>query len=172
MMTQPPTNDSMDSEPTENNDLDRRLGKVDLPETRYKADLSLHEHSLEFSSEVLKLGLAGIAVVGFLLANLDQPAQWLKNAAVRVLFSASVVTFALSVVAALAQRFCASSSMFHHFQFLKLLIVDETHAEVQKNREKRKARLQCASLLLMCATGFLVIAAAMLAAAFIRIMSL
>src|SRR5438105_10780798 len=98
------------SAPSPNSSLDRQLGGLDVPETRYKADLELHDRSQTFSSELLKLGLGGIAVVGFLLAHFPEKRldRVLDDGVVRLLFSASVIAFALSVASALLQRFYSS----------------------------------------------------------------
>ena len=156
--------------------LDRKLAKLDVPESRYKADLELHDRSQSFSSELLKLALAGIAVVGFLLANLpkSQLEHALNDTSVRLLFSAAVVAFALAVGAALLQRFYASGAMFHHLQVIKLLMLPESVSEddVKENLAIRTAKSLRAHAFLKCAAWFLVTAALLLSSAFIRMMFL
>ena len=120
----------------DNNSLDRKLGGLDLAETRYKPDLELHDRSQAFSSQLLQLALGGIAVVGFLLANFPkgQLEHSLKDIPVRVLFSGSVVAFALSVAAALLQRFYASGALFHHLQVIKLLMLGDASPQSEIDR--------------------------------------
>ena len=156
--------------------FDRKLAKLDVPEGHYKADLELHDRSQSFSSELLKLALAGIAVVGFLLANFPKGplAQSLKDTAVKVLFSAAVVAFALAVGAALLQRFYASGAMFHHLQVIKLLMLPESVSEheVKENLSIRTEKFMRAHAFLKCAAWLLVTAALFLSIAFIRMMFL
>ena len=158
--------------------FDRKLAKLDVPEGHYKADLELHDRSQSFSSELLKLALAGIAVVGFLLANIPKGPgpleQTLKDTAVKVLFSAAVVAFALAVGAALLQRFYASGAMFHHLQVIKLLMLPESVSEheVKENLSIRTEKFMRAHAFLKCAAWLLVTAALFLSIAFIRMMFL
>jgi len=122
--------------PSEQLAWDRRLAKLAVPETHYKADLELHDRSQMFSSELLKLGLGGIAVVGFLLAHFPEKRldRVLDDPAVRLLFSASVIAFALSVASALLQRFYASGAMFHHLHVIKLSLLEESLAGAERDR--------------------------------------
>ena len=162
--------------PTDGNSLDKQLGALDLPDTRYKADLELHDRSLAFSSELLKLALAGIAVVGFLLVNFPESEMGLalKDMPVKVLFSASVAAFGLSVAAALLQRFYASGALFHHLQVMKLaLLADASHeAEVDRNMNIRTTKFLQAHSFLIAAASLLVFGALLLSGAFIRMMFL
>ena len=162
--------------PSDNNSLDRRLGKLDVPETRYKADIELHDRSQAFSSELLKLALGGIAVVGFLLANFPKGhlEHSMNDVPVRVFFSASVVAFALSVAAALLQRFHASSAMFHHLQVIKFLMLEDASLEtaIENDMRRRTTKFYHAHTLLKRAAWLLVIAALFLSIAFIRMMFL
>ena len=164
------------SAPSRNSSLDRQLGGLDVPETRYKPDLELHDRSQAFSSELLKLGLGGIAVVGFLLANFPkgQLEHSLKDTPVRILFAASVVAFALSVAAALLQRFYASGALFHHLQVIKLLMLGAAspESEVEKNMSIRTEKFLQAHFLLKCSAWLLVSAAVLLSIAFIRMLFL
>lgn len=162
--------------PANHKSLDRQLGALEVPEIRYKADLELHDRSQAFSSELLKLALGGIAVVGFLLANFpeSQLQQSLKDIPVRVLFSASVVAFALSAAAALLQRFYAAGALFHHLQVIKLLLLGDTSpgSEVDMNISIRTTKFLQAHSLLKGAAILLVIAALLLSVAFTRMMFL
>ncbi len=162
--------------PSDNSSLDQRLAKLDVTETHYKADLELHDRSQSFSSELLKLALGGIAVVGFLLANLPkgQLEQSLKDIPVKVLFSAAVVAFAFSVAVSLLQRFYASSALFHHLQVIKLLMLEDNspQSEVERNMSIRATKFIRAHSLLKCAAWLLVSAAILLSIAFIRMMFL
>lgn len=154
--------------------LAQRLARLVVPADRYKADLELHDRSQQFSGELLKLALAGIAVVGFLLAHFpkEQLDQTLKTGGFRWPLSASVVAFALSVAFALLHRFYATGANFHHLQAIKLLMLDDASLEkqVEDNLRIRTAKFMVCHRFLQAAAWFLVFAAALLAAAFIRLM--
>jgi hypothetical protein len=62
--------------PDQNSRALRLLG-LEIPEARYKADMAMHDSSQALASELLKLALGGIAVVGFLLTKL--PAALLQR---------------------------------------------------------------------------------------------
>jgi hypothetical protein len=105
--------------------------KIEVPEDRYKSDLELHDRFQDFSAELLKLELAGIAVFGIfltLLGNKDTD-QSIKNA----LHSCSflwlsifcLILLGVSVACALVHRFMASDGMYHHLRAIKLLILLE-----------------------------------------------
>jgi len=108
----------------------RALVKLEVPADHYKADLDLHDRSQAFSSELLKLSLGGIAVVGFLLAHFPEKRldQVLDDTNVAALFSASVVAFALSSASGLLQRFYAAGAMFHHLHVIKFALLDHPSA--------------------------------------------
>jgi hypothetical protein len=153
--------------------LDRQLGVLDVPESRYKADLELHDRSQAFSAELLKLALAGVAVVGFLLANFpeSQLDHGLKDGLVRAMFSGAVLAFAASIAAALLQRFVAAGALFHHLQAIKLLMIGGA-SEADRNMGIRTQKFMQAHFLLKCAAFLLVAAALLLTLAFIRLMFL
>ncbi len=162
--------------PTDHFSLDKQLGAIDLPDTHYKADLELHDRAQDLSSELLKLALGGVAVVGFLLADFpeSQLGLGLQDVAVRVLFSASVIAFAASVAAALLQRFYASGALFHHIQTVKFLMLPDASAqpEAEENMSIRTTKFLQAHFFLKCAACALTIGALLLSIAFTRMMFL
>ena len=161
---------------SEHNRWDRLLAKLDLPETRYKADLELHDRSQAFSSEVLKLALGGIAVIGFLLAHFpkERLEVILDDGAMRILFCAAVVAFAVSVGLALLQRFTAAGAMFHHLHVIKLSSLEDgtTETEISHHIRIRGRKFMQAHALLRSTSWFLVLAALLVSSAFIRMMFL
>jgi hypothetical protein len=156
--------------------LDRRLARLEVSEERYRADMDRHDRSQQFSSELLKLALAGVAVVGFLLANFpkERLARVFDDTLLKFFFSASVVAFATSVAFALLHRFYASGANFHHLQVIKLLMLQDSSldGEVDRNMSLRTAKFLQAHAFLKAAAWLLVIAASLLAGAFIRLMFL
>ncbi len=144
--------------------------KVEIPEARYKADLELHDRYIGFSSELLRLALAGMAALaalaGLLTPFKDKSVIPLTTAFV---WSASLALGFLTLAAAcaLAHRFYASDGMYHHFRAIKLLILAERqgtpsgdHADLQHeaslDEEVRNGRFR--------ASGWLMLASAMLLA--------
>jgi len=112
-------------------ELDRLLAQLDVPETRYRIDMDLHDRSQRFSSELLKLAMAGIAVVGFFVASI--PEEYRKrvfdNSLLHLLLIGAVVGFAAAVACALWHRFLAGGANFHHIQFIKLLMIKATNPD-------------------------------------------
>jgi hypothetical protein len=164
------------SKSTDHNRWDKALAKLDVPETAYQADLSLHDRSQSFSAELLKLGLAGIAVVGFLLANFPKERldRLLNDRLLGILFSASVICFALSAGCALLQRFFAAGAMFHHLQVIKLSLLNDssTEKEITRNMRIREQKFLIAHALLRATAWLLVVAALLISVAFIRMLFL
>jgi hypothetical protein len=155
-------------------EVDRRLAEVDVPETRFRADMELHGRSLELSSELLKLGLGGIAVVGFALgAAPGLLVQRLFEAPYqKQLVSLSIVAFALAVGCALLHRFFASGASFHHLQVIKLVLLNDRSLNdaVAANMRHRTRKFMVCHRWLQGAAMCLVLAASALAAAFIRML--
>lgn len=159
---------------SDHNRWDRLLAISDVPEARYKADLDLHDRSQAFSSELLKLALGGIAVIGFLLAHFPDARldRVLDDRTIVVLFSASAVAFALSAASALLQRFIASGGMFHHLQVVKLCLLNESSAEavVREHMQIRTRMFMQAHFFLKGTAWLLVLAALLVSSAFVRMM--
>jgi hypothetical protein len=162
----------MDMDESNDEELEQRLAQTEVPEIRYKADMALHDRSQKFSVELLRLALAGIAVVGFLLANIPEAhlTLALRDPILKFLLSASVVAFAVSVGCALLQRFYASAAMFHHMKVMKLLWIGDLIL-VKKDLRTRASRFTIAHLCLKLAAAFLLLGAAFLGSGFIRLMT-
>jgi hypothetical protein len=155
---------------------DRSLVRLDVPEARYKADLELHDRSQHFSSELLKLALGGVAIVGFLLAHFPEERldRVLDDSTIGILFSASVVAFALSAASALLQRFYAAGAMFHHFHAIKLSLLKDPSAdeEIASHLNIRGRKFTQAHSLLKITALLLVVATSVVSVAFVRMMFL
>jgi len=107
--------------------LERRLGRVDVPEARYRADIDLHDRSIQFSAELVRMALGGMAVVGFLITQLPDrlSATVFSSLGLKALLSASVIGFAGSAGFALLHRFFAGGAAFHHLQGITLLLLND-----------------------------------------------
>jgi len=151
--------------------LERRLGRVEVPQDRYRADIDLHERSIQFSAELVRMALAGIAVVGFLVAQLPEHLRSVvfNTLRLKALLSGSVIAFAASAGFALLHRFFAGGAAFHHLQVIKLLLLDDAQYTQELDREMGRRTmlfLRCHRFLKL-ASGLLVAGAGLLGAAFI-----
>ncbi len=158
----------------ERESLERRVGRIDLPEGRYRADLDLHDRSLHFSAELVRLALAGIAVVGFLVTKL--PDHELRvvfaDQLLKFLLSGSLVALAASAGLALLHRFFAGGAAFHHIQVIKLLVLNDSSSEqeLQQALKHRTALFLRCHRFLMLASVLLVAGTAFLGGAIIRLL--
>lgn len=151
--------------------LERRLGRIEVPESRYRADIDLHDRSMQFSAELVRMALAGIAVVGFLVAHLPDHLQSVvfNTLRLKTLLSGGVIAFATSAGFALLHRFYAGGAAFHHLQVIKLLLLDDAEYTHELSREmglRTRLFLRCHRFLTL-ASGLLVAGAGLLGAAFI-----
>ena len=149
---------------------------VELAESRYGVDLALYKDGQSLSKELLRLSLAGIAVVGFLLPLLPKlrPCGDLADGLFKLMLSTSVTVFALSTAATLFQRYHASGAMFHHIKAMKLASLCDPSLvdKIQEDINLRTTKFSVAHHLLMTTSICLFAGAALLAAAFIRLMVL
>lgn len=156
---------------------ERDLLQIDLPQERYGADMKLFEDGRQLSSELLKLSLAGVAVVSVLLPLLPKPAispasPGATDGIFKLLLSGSVIAFAISAGLALLQRFYASSGMFHHIKAMKIAVPGDPtlNDAIEIELRTRFAKfIRAHSFLKTTAVGISV-GAALLAGAFIRLM--
>lgn len=146
------------------------LLKISLPEAQYRVDLALFNDGKELAAELLKLALAGIAVVGALLSFPARPGP--DDLLAKALLSSSVIVFAVSAGIALLQRFFASSAMFHHIKAMKTASCNDPALAqaVEEEVAARFTQFRRAHLLLMATAFFLVAGAALLGGAFIRLL--
>lgn len=157
------------SDPPES--LERRLGRLEVPEALYRVDVDLHDRSVQFSAELVRMALAGIAVIGFLVAQLPEHLRSVvfNTLRLKALLSGSVIAFAASVAFALLHRFFAGGSAFHHLQVIKLLLLDDAKHSQELERElgiRTMLFLRCHRFLTL-ASALLVAGAGLLGATFI-----
>lgn len=146
------------------------LLKINLPESQYKADLILFNDGKDLSAELLKIALAGIAVVGVLVSFPAWP--WPNDLPFRVLLSCAVIALGISAGTALLQRFFASSAMFHHIKAMKIASYEEPEMEqtVETELVIRFQQFRRAHVLLIATAVLVVSGAALLGSAFIRLL--
>lgn len=149
---------------------EQALLNVKLPEAQYRVDLALFEDGKALSAELLKLALAGIAVVGALLSFPARP--WPDDLPFKTLLCLSVVGFAASAGVALLQRFFASGAMFHHMKAMKVASCEDPALEqlVEMELAERLKQFGRAHVLLIATAVLLVSGAILLAGAFVRLL--
>lgn len=99
---------------------DQTLGKVELKENWYKADLELHDRYQSFSSELLKLSLAGIGVIGFILGYLQEQENGQQSEYFFWMIVFAGIAFSISLGGALLHKFTASKGLYYHIRALRL----------------------------------------------------
>lgn len=148
-----------------------QLLQAEVPADFYQADLELFDHGQKLSAELLRLSLAGIAVVGFFLTNAlaKIPANPECNT-LKLSLSGAVLACVLSTLFSLLQAFFASGAMFHHIKAIKLTQLKDQalNDALKESISARDAKHNSAHWLLMASAIFLVIAACLLGAAFIE----
>lgn len=160
-------------------ELDRQLAQADISKTPYQADMELYDRSQGFSSELLKLALAGITVVGFFVAQLPKTYQErvFENSTLRKLLIGAVAGFAASVACALVHRFLAGGANFHHLRFAKLLKIKSefpdplVESALKESWALRDVKFRWSHRFLRASSLLLLGAASLLGAAFVSFMT-
>lgn len=154
------------------------IGEVTVPAEHYQVDLELLDRYQKFSSELLRLALAGIAVIGFLITNIigdkgvagaGAPLTWFKICAF-----VSAALLCLSAAASLCHRYLATDGVYYHVKAIRLrLLAKHTNAGTQTGKEKldeavrnRKAIYQFSGRFLFAAATLLWAGVVILATAF------
>jgi hypothetical protein len=153
--------------------------RIEVPDARYRADVELHDRYQQFSAELLRLSLGGIAAVGVvlgLLADKDTSQRALETLDVP-LFEGMLISALLALViaaaAALLHRFYASDGLYHHLRAIKLLILIEQmstesehvrqqiHAAASRDEETRNKKFYWSTIFLGSAGASLAVASAL-----------
>lgn len=148
-----------------------QLLQARAPADFYRIDLELFDRGQKLSAELLRLSLAGIAVVGFFLTNIlaKLPANSASNT-LKLCLAGAVLACVLSTLFSLLQMFFASGSMFHHIEAIKRTPLESQapNDALKKSLNARETKFNTAHRFLMASGVFLVIAACLLGAAFIE----
>ncbi len=148
-----------------------RTGVIDIPSEGLKHDWELLDRYQAFSAELVRMSLAGIAAVGFLVTALAGKESLLKISGVppTSLVGIAVCLFALGLSAgtALAHRFVSSDSMAYHISLLRMQLRGKADDDISKERLARNRRLKLSGTLLLVSGLSLSIGALALAVSFI-----
>ena len=148
-----------------------QLLQVELHADSYRIDLELFDRGQKLSAELLRLSLAGIAIVGFFLTKIlaNFPAHLASNT-LKLCLAGAVLACVLSTLFSLLQAFFASGAMFHHIKAIKLTQLKDQalNDALKETLSAREAKFKTAHWLLIASAIFLVIAACLLGTDFIE----
>jgi hypothetical protein len=143
----------------------------DIPTDGLKHDWELLNRYQAFSAELLRMSLAGIAAVGFLVTALAGKGSLLNISGVpltsRLGIAVSLVALGLSAGSALAHRFVSSDSMSYHMSVLRMQLRGRADSDIASEKKARNKRFKLSGVLLSAAALFLSIGALALAVSFI-----
>ena len=137
------------------------IGEISVPAEYFQVDLELLDRYQAFSSELLRLALAGVAVIGFLITSIignerfavvDQ-LSWFK-----ILAFASAVMLCLSAAASLGHRYFATDGVYYHIKAVRLRLrtklpsgdAEATLAKLNQAVRNRKAIYHFSGRFLFC----------------------
>ncbi len=133
--------DSESNQPTEcekakieKGNLKAKCSLSEIKEDTYKADIALLGRYQAYSSELLRLSLAGIGFIGFLVTH-----KLLENEGifVKLSFIFSVALFGLSAAFALAHRYYSSDGIYYHLRAIRNNSCDN---DVKKDTDLRNTQ--------------------------------
>jgi hypothetical protein len=119
-----------------------------LDGAEYKVDLDLLDRYQGFSSEILKLSLAGVAVFGVLAK-----ATWLNLDDSFVFIAVAIVLFGLSAAFSLGHRFLSNEGMFYHIRSLRKRSDDDADAVKRNEYFSRSEFCMKAGAILLCSAA-------------------
>ncbi|HCN28537.1 MAG TPA: hypothetical protein DIT64_07160 [Verrucomicrobiales bacterium] len=140
------------------------IGSVDIPEDHLAVDFAVLEHYQKVSSELLRISLLGIPVVGYMATEDKIPEGIFAHSGILISTIASLCCFALSASLALLHRYVSSDGMSDHIQLLRLEALGKMEGtdKIEKRRQKRNTAFKISSLALAFSAIFLALAAAAL----------
>jgi hypothetical protein len=154
------------------------IGKVMIPAEHYKVDLELLDRYQAFSSELLRLALAGIAGIGFLISsiigNKGIPTGGVALPLFKICAFASAMLLCLCAAASLCHRYFATDGVYYHVKAIRLRLFCkqslDTAGPAQKGVDdavrNRKAIYRFSGWFLFAAAVLLWIGVALLAISF------
>ena len=142
----------------------------DIPADALKHDWELLDRYQAFSVGLLRMSLAGIGAVGFLVTALAGKDSLLKIDGVPVGMGVTAIALGLSAGAALAHRFVSSDSMACHISLLRMELRDKPKADSEIERALRNRRFKQSGRLQLLSSGLLGVGALALAVSFIALL--
>lgn len=149
-------------------EVEPSLAEVDLGNS-YQPDLELADRYQQFSAEILRLALLGIAGVGFLISNVvlskENSSFRDKLPAIGSLLGSSVLFLGVSVATALAHRFFATDCISDLVQFLRK-VKRSGHSAADEQRKWFHFKLKVCAWLLVAAAASLALGVILVAVSF------
>jgi hypothetical protein len=135
-------------------DIGRKfLNLVPVEENSYKSDIQLLDRYQAYSAELLRLSLAGLGVVGFLVTN-----KLVTERPVKICLMIGIILFGVSSGAALGHRYFSSDGIHHLLKAIRLSSrIDPDESQIEHEGDLMKAkykrswtylRIACVSLAL------------------------
>jgi hypothetical protein len=157
------------------------LGLTPLPDNTFEHDLSISDRYQSFSSELLRLSLLGIAVIGFLVTNVfwksasrvtmtKSHLQLLSESATCI--KLSIVFLGVTACCSLIHRYIGPDSIAFHLESLRRY-KQQSPINLEKaldQANKRNFRFRLAEKMLLLAAISLSAGAIALAMAFIKVL--
>ena len=148
---------------------------ADIPSDGLKHDWELLDKYQSFAAELLRLSLAGVAAVGFLVAAIAGEEGLLQVTGIplgsRVGFAVALIALGLCAGAALGHRFVSSDGMACHISLLRMRIRGRSDVEIEQERHARNRRFKQSGILLWLSGAFLGGGAMALVVAFIGLLN-
>jgi hypothetical protein len=147
----------------------------ELKEENYAADFRLLESYLGFSSELLRLALAGLAAIGFLISLAIEKASrrfagFLDEPTASNALIVSAVALGVAAALAVAHKYSAPDGMFHHLRALRIYASGDQE-RAQHADQIRNGRFRMSGWWLTGSAVSLVLGAAALITSFVAVLS-
>ncbi|RLS57600.1 MAG: hypothetical protein DWH91_04170 [Planctomycetota bacterium] len=145
------------------------LAETPVDEAQYKPDLELSDRYQQFSSELLRLALLGMAGIGFLISDVvlskEHPLYLAMLRDARWFLVVSIICLSLAVGGALAHRYLATDCISDEIHFLREL-KRSGRDTARRVHGFFRWKLKVCAWLLMATCGLLFAGAAFAAASF------
>lgn len=128
---------------------------------KFEHDVTVLDRYLAYSTELIRLGLLGIAAIGYLITT-DPFSGPARRNAVRGALWIALVAFGIAVAAGLFHRHAAPKGLADHLRLLR----ETNDADKEPHRQSRNRKFKISSLLLAISAVSLCIGAIAAAYAF------
>jgi hypothetical protein len=119
---------------SENKNTKPSIAGTIIDESVTKQDFELTKLYQAYSSELLRIAIAGIAIVGFLIQHLKLLEK--KNNWVNVLIGAGMISLAVSSAFALLHRYFSTDSMAYFIAHLRAKTYLQENKDIDKKSEE------------------------------------
>lgn len=129
-----------------------------ITEDDYKVDLELLDRYQGFSTELLRIFLLGVSLLGFFFQHVASGSHFSPESKERILLllAAAATAFLVSSVFALGHRYFSTDGVFHHIRAARRRHSDAESAkvdELMRNRRYRSSTRYLAAAAVFCGLG-------------------